>query len=495
VRLGDGERRPRGLRRCAAMLRERLPANAILSHLGNGQFQAAVPGTTRIGAEAALAAMAAAWDDLVRQLPENEVEAAAPLGVVVMFPEQAPSAEFLFEALRARAAGLATPGALAMEADESLQRAGVTTVSPAMRAVYGTLRKVAPTDLSILLEGETGVGKEVLTNLVHRWSRRAGGPLVKVHCAALAESLLASELFGHEKGAFTGADRRKIGRFEQADGGTLFLDEVGDIPLDVQVKLLRVLQEGEVDRVGGSEPVKVDVRVVAATHRDVRRLVAEGRFREDLYYRLQGMVVRVPALRERKQELAGLVAHFAAEMTADGHAEPRTWSPGAMDELYRQDWPGNIRQLRNTVFRAMVLARGPVVQPRDVQVALIGSDPQAEPALATPEREDVRLLPGPVVLVPPPHGPVRTPPVEVDIAVPVADVDAAAGDEPLPERLAALLQRVVAQGSYSTQDHMAHCRLSQRTALRDLQALVSCGRLERVGSRRGAFYRPRSRDG
>ena len=504
--LGDGERRPRGLRRFAALLRERLPRQAILSHGGGGQFHVALPGLPRADAEANVVAIAAHWDELVRQLPENEVEAALPRGVVVTFPDEAPSTEFLFEALRARIAALATPGASAMESDESLQRAGVTAVSPAMREVYGTLRKVAPTDLSVLLEGETGVGKEVLTNLVHRWSRRAGGPLVKVHCASLPESLLASELFGHEKGAFTGADRRKIGRFEQADGGTLFLDEVGEIPLDVQVKLLRVLQAREVDRVGGSEPVKVDVRVVAATNRDMARMVADGSFREDLYYRLQGMVVKVPPLRERKQELASLVAHFRAEIVADGHAQDRGWSTDAMDELYRQEWPGNIRQLRNAVFRAMVMARGDVVQQRDVQAALVGSNPGApggtdglpvsqgasEPVLVIPSRPAVPTAAVPVappavdeptVVLPRPPG--EGGPAEA-VVVPPAD----APKRILSDRLRQLLAQVCHRGSYSTQDHMDACRLSHRTALRDLQALVEFGCIERVGSRRGAFYRP-----
>ena len=247
-----------------------------------------------------------------------------------------------------------------------------TAISAAMRPVYSTLRRVAPTDLPVLLEGETGVGKEVLTNLVHSWSRRSRGPLVKVHCAALTETLLASELFGHERGAFTGADRRKIGRFEQANGGTLFLDEVGEIPHDVQVTLLRALQEGEIDRVGGGEAVKVDVRVVAATNRDMKEMVRAGRFREDLYYRLQGMVVVVPPLRERREELAALARRFVADIVAAGHAPAREFSTGAMDELYRQEWPGNIRQLRTTVFRALVLARGAVVRQHDVRSALAG---------------------------------------------------------------------------------------------------------------------------
>ncbi|MFY9345599.1 MAG: sigma 54-interacting transcriptional regulator [Planctomycetota bacterium] len=494
VALGDGERRPRGLRRFAALLREQLPRQAATCHAGNGQFTVAVPGCSRAQAEALLSQIGRAWDELVRQLPENEVEEGAPGAVVVQFPEDAASAEFLFEALRARLLALATPGASAMESDESLQRAGVTAISPAMREVYGALRRVAPTNLSILLEGETGVGKEVLANLVHRWSRRAGGPMVRVHCAALSETLLASELFGHEKGAFTGADRRKIGRFEQADGGTLFLDEVGEIPLDVQVKLLRVLQEGEVDRVGGSEPVKVDVRVVAATNRDIARMVQEGQFREDLYYRLQGMVVKVPPLRERKQELASLVEHFRAEIVAGGHAVARTWSTDALDELFRQEWPGNIRQLRNTVFRAMVMARGEVVQLRDLQAVM--------PAAGAP----LVSTPPPLAATAPPPLPAADPVSEPRAIAPLAaaceplvDLSTVEPGGPIPAvppldvRLEDLRQRIAAAGRYSTQIHMQTCGLSHRTALRDLQALVAAGLIERVGSRRGAFYRPSAR--
>jgi transcriptional regulator with AAA-type ATPase domain/GGDEF domain-containing protein len=536
VALGDGDRRPRGLRRFAGLLRERLPRNVVLCHAGAGQFQAVLPAMTRSQAEKCLDDIGTAWGDLARQLPENEVEDQRPAGVVVQFPDEAPSAEFLFEALRARLLALHTPGASAMESDESLQRAGVTAVSPAMRAVYNTLRRVAPSDLPILLEGETGVGKEVLTNLVHRWSRRAGGPLVKVHCASLSETLLASELFGHEKGAFTGAERRKIGRFEQADGGTLFLDEVGEIPLDVQVKLLRVLQEGEVDRVGGTEPVKVDVRVIAATNRDIARMVAEGRFREDLYYRLQGLVVRVPPLRERKQELSDLVEHFRREVVASGQSHARSLSTDAMDELYRQEWPGNVRELRNTVFRAMVMARGDFVHARDVLAALSTSAPAPASALQGTEAASAPTAapavapaapPAPPPTLPSPApvsassavssaGPVPAPQPSVSLPTPAADAVAPAPmipstpyvlprikpeSEPplteatLPARLSELLARVRERSSYSTQDQMTATQVSHRTALRDLQALVRAGLIERVGTRRGAFYRPVAGDG
>ncbi|MFM1873455.1 MAG: hypothetical protein RL398_2877 [Planctomycetota bacterium] len=547
IELGDGERRPRGLRRFAALLQRELPNAAVVGHAGAGRFEILLPACGREAAHETMQRVVAAWAELVKRLPENEVEEQPPRAVVVQFPDEAPSTEFLFDAVRARLEALRTPFASAMESDESLARAGVTAISPAMREVYGTLRRVAPTDLPILLEGETGVGKEVLTNLVHHWSRRAGGPLVKVHCAALSETLLASELFGHEKGSFTGADRRKIGRFEQADGGTLFLDEVGDIPLDVQVKLLRVLQEREIDRVGGTEPVKVDVRVIAATNRDIAKMVAAGTFREDLYYRLQGMVVRVPPLRERRQELAGLVEHFRRELVDAGQSHVRGLSPEAMDELYRREWPGNVRELRNTVLRAMVLAQGDVVSRRDVLAALDGSThlpafadealrsqsaPPAEVAAqggaggavavqgnsgAVGPAEPLVVLPAAKVVggvgptaegLPQPGAPsgaagdasaaAATPPA-ASPAVPVESVDLgreaefAVGDASVGElsgRLRSAYGHVLAKGELTTQDLMEATGVSHRTALRDLQALVARGLVERVGSRRGAFYRP-----
>ncbi len=515
--LGDGDRRPRGLRRFAGVLQDNRPEGAVLCHLGAGRFHALLPGLARPAAEAFVAAVSRAWRELAQQLPENEVEDRRPIGVVVQFPDEAPSAAFLFEALSVRLEALHTPGAAAMESDESLQRAGVTAISPAMREVYSTLRRVAPTDLPILLEGETGVGKEVLTNLVHRWSRRAAGPLVKVHCAALSETLLASELFGHERGAFTGAERRKIGRFEQADGGTLFLDEVGDIPLDVQVKLLRVLQEGEVDRVGGTEPVRVDVRVIAATNRDIARMVQAGQFREDLYYRLQGVVVRVPPLRERRQELADLVEHFRREVLASGQSQAKALSTDAMDEIYRYDWPGNVRELRNTVVRALVLARGDVVQRRDILAAsaarpALAAAP-ASPAPAFERAAEAGFVP-PRAAVPAAGsdaavdlpaagvGGASPPPTEPTVVLPravevdgsaAADASQAVDPHALPPRLRMLLDRIVARGSYSTQDHMEATGVSHRTGLRDLQALVRAGLIERIGSRRGAHYRPKGR--
>ncbi|MBK8100841.1 MAG: sigma 54-interacting transcriptional regulator [Planctomycetes bacterium] len=520
--LGDGLRRPRGLRRFAALLHEIVGPGAVLCHQGAGGFQLAARGLDREAGSALLQRIATAWRAIVDAAAEGEVDERPLATALVAFPEEAASAEFLFDAVRERLQSSDPVGAAAFESDATLQAAGVTAVSPAMREVWRTLRRVAGSDLTVLLEGETGTGKEVLTNLLHRWSRRAPGPLVKVHCAALSETLLASELFGHEKGAFTGADRRKIGKFEQANGGTLFLDEVGEIPLDVQVKLLRVLQEREVDRVGGATPVPVDVRVVAATHRDLAQMVRDGAFREDLYYRLQGILVRVPPLRERRQEIPALVEAFLRELRGAGQSQVKGFSTDAMDELFRREWPGNVRELRNAVFRAVVLATGETVQLRDLMAAapagpgVPGGAPLVPAVLATAPMAPV---PVPGVAVPPtptlsapvgdqpgqaaPDAPAiavqRDAPESTESAVILpAPPKASAGADAhppvdarsLPPRLRQLYDWLVQRGALGTQEHMEVNGVSARTALRDMMALVDAGLVVRVGSRRGARYRP-----
>ena len=538
-RLSERDRSPRRLLQLAQLLHARLAADALVGNGGGGSLLVALPGASRSDAESAREMIASDWRELGRR-EGFDASGAAFVTAVAVFPSEAVSAEFLFESLRVQLNADPVRGAVEAESDASLLRAGVTAMSDRMRPVYGTLRRVAPTDLPVLLEGETGVGKEILTDLVHRWSRRAEGPLIKVHCASLSETLLASELFGHERGAFTGADRRRIGRFEQASGGTLFLDEVGEIPMEVQVMLLRALQEGEIDRVGGAESVQIDVRIVAATNRDMKQMVAAGRFREDLYYRLQGMVVVVPPLRERREELPALIERFRAEIIADGHAPARAFSTGALDELYQQEWPGNIRQLRTTVFRAMVLARGSVVRHADVLAALTGAaavlqvpeqvvrreSSQAEASSSRPYEDgsgggaessqgasaveagppgaDPRTRAG---APPAPEQPLpgrAEPVVELPTVGPTSAAPSRGSNPPregaadaperaLPPRLQELLQAIRQQGRYTTQDHMAKSGLSHRTALRDLQALVSEGFVERVGARRGAYYRPDSR--
>jgi formate hydrogenlyase transcriptional activator len=233
--------------------------------------------------------------------------------------------------------------------------------SAALKRVLETVEQVATTDATVLITGETGTGKELIARAIHRRSARASGPLVKVNCAAIPDTLLASELFGHERGAFSGAVERRKGRFEQAHGGTLFLDEIGELPQDMQVLLLRVLQEREFERLGGTQTLQVDVRLVAATNRDLAEDVRVGRFRSDLYYRLNVFPVHVPALRERPEDIPPLVAHFAEKYGARFGRKISRIDRRTLDLLQSHSWPGNVRELENTVERAVILARNGVL--------------------------------------------------------------------------------------------------------------------------------------
>jgi DNA-binding NtrC family response regulator/tetratricopeptide (TPR) repeat protein len=237
--------------------------------------------------------------------------------------------------------------------------------SSALASIFSVLDKVAGADALVLLRGESGTGKELVAEAIHRNSPRRDRPLVKVNCAALVETLLLSELFGHERGAFTGANARKKGRFELADGGTLFLDEIGDISPKTQVALLRVLQEREFERVGGTQRIKVDVRIVAATHRDLEQMVREGTFREDLYYRLRGVTVQMPPLRERLADLPDLCDHLLLRIAEERGEPPKRMSPEAVDALQRHQWPGNVRELENVLRSATLFADGAVLVPQD----------------------------------------------------------------------------------------------------------------------------------
>ncbi len=234
--------------------------------------------------------------------------------------------------------------------------------SAPMKRVFETVRQVAPTKVTVHIAGESGTGKELIANAIHNVSPRKDKPFIAVHCAALSRSLLESELFGHEKGAFTGAIASKPGRFERADGGTLFLDEVSEIDPDIQVKLLRFLEEWEFERVGGIKTIKVDVRLVTATNSDLGRLVEEGRFREDLYYRLNVVAIKVPALRERKEDIPILVRAFLAEFSAENNKNVASISPEALDALVAHDWPGNVRELRNVIESLVVLSPGGTIE-------------------------------------------------------------------------------------------------------------------------------------
>lgn len=237
--------------------------------------------------------------------------------------------------------------------------------SPPMRMVKALGARAAKSSIPVLITGESGVGKEVIARALHGASDRAGKPFVAVNCGALPANLIESILFGHEKGAFTGAVDKTLGKFREADGGTLFLDEIGELPLDMQVKLLRALQEGEIDPVGGKRPVKIDVRIVSATNRDPAQQVKDGAFREDLFYRLNVFPIEAPSLRDRREDIAPLVDHFIARFNAEEGKRIAGCAPETLALLLGFDWPGNVRQLENAVFRAIVLADAPFLQPHD----------------------------------------------------------------------------------------------------------------------------------
>jgi two-component system response regulator HydG len=232
-----------------------------------------------------------------------------------------------------------------------------------MAIVRRTVDKVAVSDTTVFVAGESGTGKELVARAIHRLSKRANGPFIKVNCGALTETLLESELFGHEKGAFTGAIKQKLGRFELADQGTLFLDEVGDVPPAMQVKLLRALQEQEFERVGGENPIKVDVRVVSATNKDLDAEVASGRFRQDLFFRLHVLPVKLPPLRERREDIPLLCAHFVAKLGPKTNPRVRGVGDAALGRIMAYHWPGNVRELENAIEQALVFAEGDEIQP------------------------------------------------------------------------------------------------------------------------------------
>jgi len=251
-----------------------------------------------------------------------------------------------------------------------------------MQRVFETMQKVAETDLTVLVRGESGTGKELVAQALHNRSARKDRPFVAVNCAAINAELVESELFGHEKGAFTGADARRVGRFAAAAGGTIFLDEIGDMAPATQAKVLRVLQERSLERVGGTEPIAVDVRVIAATHRDLAEDVRTGRFREDLYYRLRVVEIELPPLRERREDIPALAQRFLEQVTERLGREKRPLSEACLARLARHDWPGNVRELHNAIERAAVLATGAEIEAEDLDLFETGAAPSAAgPAL------------------------------------------------------------------------------------------------------------------
>ena len=282
-------------------------------------------------------------------------------------------------------------GEVSLLAGELRKRDGLERIvgrSRAMQEVLERVVRVAPTDATVLVSGESGTGKELVARALHLASRRGQRAFIPVNCAAITETLLESELFGHAKGSFTGATRARRGMFEEASGGTLFIDEIGETAPGFQAKLLRALQEGEIRRVGESTPVQVDVRVIAATNQDLRRAIAEKRFREDLYYRLAVVPIRIPPLRERREDIPLLAAHFV-ERFVQRTGSARTLSPGAVARLLEHAWPGNVRELENVIEQAAALSAGPEIQPSDVQVETAGGGPaEAQTLAAAVERAE-----------------------------------------------------------------------------------------------------------
>ena len=267
---------------------------------------------------------------------------------------------------------------LRRQLSDAATRPGILGRSAPIRAMQEIIATVAPTEATVLISGESGTGKELVARALHCESARAEKQLVTVNCAALAENLLESELFGHEKGSFTGADRRREGRFAQANGGTLFLDEIGEMPLTLQSKLLRALQQGEVQRVGADAAITVDVRIIAATNRDLREEVTQKRFREDLYFRLNVICIEVPPLRDRAEDIPVLAAHFLERFASRNRKSVRGFSPQALAYMLRYAWPGNVRELENAVERAVILCNGDLITERELPSVVTGPAPVDE---------------------------------------------------------------------------------------------------------------------
>jgi formate hydrogenlyase transcriptional activator len=267
--------------------------------------------------------------------------------------------------------------------------AGIVGESTPLKSVLQQVALVAPTDATVLILGETGTGKELVARAIHRLSNRSSRPFIRVNCAAIPPSLIASELFGHEKGAFTGALQRRLGRFEAANGGTIFLDEIGELPMETQIALLRVIQERELERIGSSQSIAVDVRIIAATNRDLEAAVAAGAFREDMFYRLNVFPIHVPALRERLEDIPLLVEHLVERLAKRAGKEFRTIKMNTIELLQAYDWPGNIRELQNVIERSVILSAGDVfsIDEAWVRRALRQSRPITPLAASMADRE------------------------------------------------------------------------------------------------------------
>ena len=279
------------------------------------------------------------------------------------------------------------------ELPSSAEGDGVVANDPASRELFAIAQRVAQTDATVLLTGESGVGKEVVARFIHRNSARKAGPFVAINCAAIPDSLLEATLFGYEKGAFTGAQQAQAGKFEQAQNGTLLLDEVTEMPMSLQAKLLRVLQEREVERVGGKKPVALNIRIVATSNRDMADAVAKGVFREDLYYRLNVFPIAIPSLRQRPEDIVAIARHFVTEHGGRFGRTGMTLSPSAEAALSIHAWPGNIRELENVIQRALIMAPGNTIEPEALNLVVRPTDTTPQPLRAAPERGATTALP------------------------------------------------------------------------------------------------------
>ncbi|GEM_PF-351378 len=485
-------------------LRSILPERALAGRVGLGVFEVLLPEPgeeeiVRLGrrVEESLTAK-------LRSFPGGE-GVRLRLGTAV-FPDDGGSASFLYDRLDSTSLDTTVEAPV----EVPLERGRALFISPRMKKLHEVLARVADTDLTILFEGETGTGKEVLVDVCHVLSRRREGPLVKVNCAALPTPLLESQLFGHERGAFTGAERQGKGLFELAHGGTLFLDEIGETSPDLQAKLLRVLQTREFRRLGGEKPIRVDLRLLAATHRNLEALTAEGRFREDLFYRIREVRLVIPPLRERKEEIPRFIEAFREERGP----EVPPFSPAALDLCHKHDWPGNLRELKNVVNRALVLAPGPMVEAEDLdlEVQRIPSRRNMVPD-GTPigERQGrggagSPSSSGPEGFRPPsdegPHwvdGDSRDPPPEESeafrkdpVVLPYPPKAGEGGGSPARRERWRLLATVLAERGEAGIAPGEYARLlgiSRRTASRDLGAWLRAGLLSSRGARRSLRYR------
>ncbi|MBK1875233.1 sigma-54-dependent transcriptional regulator [Pelagicoccus mobilis] len=317
---------------------------------------------------------------------------------------------------------------------------GIVGNSPAMQEVFKVIGQVAASDATVLVTGESGTGKELIAKCIYQHSLRSGGPFVAVNCAAIPDNLIESELFGHEKGSFTGATTQRIGRFEQCDRGTIFLDEIGDMALATQTKILRVLQEGEIQRVGSTETIKVDVRVIAATNKDLETMVEEKEFREDLYYRLNVFRIRVPALKERKEDIPDIVDFMLQNLVKEKKARVTRVSADALKTIVAYAWPGNVRELGNVVYRSAVVAQGDAILLKDLPDTIRGELEEGTPPVSSPTPAPVEEASESPVTVPEAIPVVEEPKVEA--AVPAAIEPTVGAVEPMPISLPAIYDKL-----------------------------------------------------